>query len=62
MKLRKKLEMLMIFELLLLIAIALGIFFLSPDESEKYTLFEFLGAVLASMITTFGLYKMRDLT
>lgn len=49
-------------ESVLLAGIVAGIAYLNPDTAEAYRLFEFLGADLAAMITTYGIYKMRELT
>lgn len=49
-------------EIMLLVGIVIGITSLNPDKAEAYRLFEFLGADLAAIITTYGIYKMRNLT
>jgi uncharacterized membrane protein len=50
------------FETLLLVGILFGVYFLKTETAEAYRLFELLGVFLAAMITTYGLYKMRDIT
>jgi hypothetical protein len=39
-----------------------SIAFLGIEEAEAYRLYEFLGVVMATIITTYGIYKMRALT
>jgi len=53
---------LLVAESVLLIGIAGGIASLGLERAEAWGLFEFLGADMAAMITTYGLYRMRDLT
>lgn len=36
--------------------------FLGIEEAETYRLYELLGVFLALVMTTYGIYKMRDLT
>jgi hypothetical protein len=49
-------------ETVLLVGIVAGIASLGLERAEAWRLFEFLGADMAAMITTYGLYKMRDIT
>ena len=36
--------------------------FLGIEEAETYRLYELFGVFLALVMTTYGIYKMRDLT
>lgn len=62
MELEQKMKIAVAVEALLLLGIVVGIYSLSTETAEAYRLFEFLGADLAAIITTYGLYKMRDIT
>lgn len=62
MKAQKILQISIIFELAVLLGVIAGIYSLNPEGAVKYSLYELLGAVLATLITTTGIYKMEDLT
>jgi hypothetical protein len=49
-------------ETVALIAIIAGIVFFEPERAADLWLFELVGAVSASLITTFGIYRMKELT
>jgi len=48
-------------EAVVLLILMGGIFFYEPI-AEQYWFYELLGAISAAMITTFGIYKMRQKT
>lgn len=58
----KKLQLGLSFEVALLLGVVALIHSLSPAEASYFRLYELFGALSAAIITTFGLYKMRDLT
>ncbi len=49
-------------ELITLATIVSGIIMLDSSQARAWRLFELLGANMASLITTFGVYKMRQMT
>lgn len=49
-------------ELVLLALIVSGILLFDSSKANSWRLFELLGANIASLITTFGVYKMREMT
>ncbi|MFB6200041.1 MAG: hypothetical protein ABEJ83_04120 [Candidatus Nanohaloarchaea archaeon] len=49
-------------ESMILVFIATNIYHLTPAQASTLKLYELLGAVLAGMITTYGIYKMHQLT
>lgn len=44
------------------LALILAIIQFTPEEAARFYLYEFLGALMALIITTGGIYKMRDIT
>lgn len=48
-------------ETVIFLILVIGIFFYEPFANQ-YRFYELLGAVSAAMITTFGIYKMRQKT
>lgn len=49
-------------ELVALAAIFFMLYFLTPERSSYFRLYELLGGTSALILTTFGLYKMKKLT
>lgn len=49
-------------ETLVLLLVVSGMLFLPASEASRLRLFEIFGALLATMLTTFGLFEMRRLT
>ena len=49
-------------EVVLLAFIVSGIVLFDSSKASSWRLFELLGANIASLITTFGVYKMREMT
>jgi hypothetical protein len=62
MKTGTKLRIALGVEAAIFIAVLAGISTLSMEKASDLWLFELLGAVSATMITTYGLYKMQNLT
>lgn len=62
MKITGKIKLALVFESLLLLGIVTGIYLFEADMAEAYGLFEVLGAILATIMTTYGLYEMRKIT
>lgn len=62
MKTGRKLQTALLVETAILVTILAGISSLSIERASELWLFELVGAVTAAMITTYGLYKMRELT
>lgn len=57
-----KLKYLLVILSMTLVAVSAGAFLLESSVASRYYLFEFIGVLAASIITVFGLMKMRDLT
>ena len=49
-------------ESMILVFVATNIYHLTPAQASTLKLYELFGAVLAGMITTYGIYKMHQLT
>lgn len=49
-------------ELGLLIGILGAVFALNASKAAGFYLYEFIGVLMASIITTYGIYKMHDIT
>lgn len=62
MKTEEKLKIILGLEIIVLSAIILGVLSFNSDRTSLYRLYELLGTVIAGIITTFGIYKMRELT
>lgn len=59
---KSKLSGLLRFEAILLASVLAGLIYLPAGKASYYQLYEIMGAVIAGMITTFGLLHMKDLT
>lgn len=62
MKMKNAFRILLGVETAVFLAIVSGIALLEPDQAAELWLFELVGAVSASMITTYGIYRMKALT
>jgi hypothetical protein len=62
MKTSKKLRIALGIEAAIFIAILAGISTFSIEQASDLQLFKLLGPILATMITTYGLYEMRKIT
>lgn len=52
----------LIVEAALMAGILTTLYLLTPTQSSYFQLYELVGALFAGILTTFGLYKMRQLT
>lgn len=52
----------LILELTLFIGLSLAIYVMGTATATRYYFYELIGVLLASIITTFGIYGMREIT
>lgn len=62
MKWDKNLRRILAVQTFVLFLIASGIAVISPEQMQKYELYELFGATVASILTLFGLLRMKQLT
>ncbi|MBY6293983.1 hypothetical protein GLU60_01185 [Nanohaloarchaea archaeon H01] len=62
MEIENYLKPVLVVQLLLPIFLAFSLTQLDSDTSSYFQLYELLGALIASIITVFGLWKMKTLT
>lgn len=62
MELDKNIRRLLTLEAALMAGLLTSLYLMSPFEADYFYLYELFGALSAGIITTFGIYKMRQLT
>jgi len=62
MNIKNTFKMALILEIIMFIALSLAIFVTGTVTATRYYFYELIGVLLASIITTFGIYGMREIT
>lgn len=62
MKINQILSKTLLVEMVLMVGVIVSLYLMDVPEASYFYLYELFGALSAAIITTFGIYKMKELT